>query len=236
MDYPRRNKKIVYLCKKSYRSKNMNRIVIIILLLMSQAVSVMAQIPSGRSAEVTLLKDFKPVTVVMKNGKINQLRYGNVFLKNSTLVYRKTANSTVMEANMDVVKHIILDKRTFVSLDNQLAEVLDTIAESYLMRVRTIDTETMRAEYLNESNYTNFDLGEVFSFTRSDALEKQEPYPLLDKYYFVIKGKKILAHERNVRNSISRKRLAAYDTMINMGFSWSSIDDLRRMLEFLCEK
>ena len=214
----------------------MNRIVTIIFLILLQVVSAVAQIPSGRSADVTLYKEFKPATVYMKNGKISQLRYGNVFLKNSTLVYRQTEKSTVMEANMSVVKHVIMNDRTFVNLDQQLAEVLDTVSENYLMRVCTIDVETMKAEYLNESNYTNFDLGEVFSFTRSDAIEKQEPYPLLDRYYFVIKGKKILAHERNVRNSISRKRLTEYDTMINMGFSWASTDDLRRMLVFLSEK
>lgn len=204
-------------------------------LLLLMCLTSMAQTPSGRSATVTLLKDFEPTVVLMKNGKVNRLRYGNVFMKNSTLVYKQMQNSTVMEANMDVVKQITIGQRIFMNLDNQLAETIDTIGENYLVRVRTVDVETMKAEFLNESNYMNFNIGDWFSFTRDEALDKAEPYPLMDKYYFIIKGKKLLAHERNVRNSLSRKRLDAYDQMIAMGFNWSKKEDLQRMLAFLSE-
>ena len=104
-----------------------------------------------------------------------------------------------------------------------------------MTRVRTIDIETMKAEMMNESNYTNFDMGEVFSFTKSDVFEKEEPYPLVDKYYLVIDGKKILAHERNVRNMLSRKRLDDYDAMIRSNFNWGRVGDLERLLRFLTD-
>lgn len=212
----------------------MRRLYSLFLFVLAQ-VMMMAQTPSGRSAQVTLFADFKPVTVVLNNGKVNNLRYGNVFMKNSTLVYKQTEKSTVMEANMDVVKRITIDKRTFINVDRQLAEVVATVGENNVVRVRTIDIETMKAEMMNESNYTNFDMGEVFSFTKSDVFEKEEPYPLVDKYYLIIDGKKILAHERSVRNLLSRKRLDDYDAMIRSNFNWGRVGDLERLLRFLTD-
>lgn len=208
------------------------RLNFLILFILAQMM-MMAQTPIGRSAQVTIFPDFKPVTVVMNNGKVTNLRYGNVFMKNSTLVYKQTENGTVMEANMDVVKQIIIDKRTFVNIGKQLAEVVATVGENSVVRVRTIDVETMKAEIMNETNYTNFDMGEVFSFTKSDVFEKEEPYPLVDQYYLIIDGKKVLAHERSVRNILSRKRLDAYDAFIRSNFNWGRVGDLERLLRFL---
>ena len=149
----------------------------ILLFLLAICTSAYAQIPSGRSKTVTLFQDFQPAIIKLKDGKQSVHKQTNIFLKNSTLVYKKMPTGEIMEASMPVVESITMGERNFINVKNQLAEVVATEGNASLVRVRIIDVETMKGEYLNNSTITNLSMlddlsagraiGESMSSTRS---------------------------------------------------------------------
>ena len=77
-----------------------------LLFLLALCCSVHAQIPAGRSKTVTMFSDFQPAIIKLKDGKQSVHKQTNIFLKNSTLVYKKAPTGEIMEASMPVVAGI----------------------------------------------------------------------------------------------------------------------------------
>ena len=165
----------------------------------------------------------------------------NIFLKKSTLVYKKAPTGEIMEASMPLVAGITFGDRNFINVKNNLAEVVATEGNVSLVRVRVIDVETMKGEYLNNSTITNSSMlddlnagrliGESMSTTRVDGAEDEEPYPLMDTYYYVAGDKVTLAHERSVKLALKKDQRKEYDIIISTGFSWTKPEDLARLLK-----
>lgn len=189
-----------------------------------------AQTIAGRSDYVTLFPTFRPARIFLTNGKVNFIRDCNIFMKNSTLVYKSSGK--VMEANMSAVKTMEIDGQTFFNFHNQLAQLIDTVQQNKLVSVKTIDQETMKSEFLNSSDFTNIEVGDMLTYSRTEA-NGDGKYPLLETYYFILDGKQVLCHERNVKVAIGRKKMAIYDTITKQFFNWSNRDDLMRLLKAL---
>ena len=213
----------------------------ILLLLLALCTSVQAQIPAGRSKGVTLFSDFQPAIIKLKDGKSSVHKQTNIFLKNSTLVYKKVPTGEIMEASMPVVAGITVGDRNFINVKNHLAEVVATEGDASLVRVRVIDVETMKGEYLNNSTITNSSMlddlsagrliGESMSTTRIDGAEDEEPYPLMDTYYYVVGDKVTLAHERSIKSAIKKDQRHEYEVILSNGFSWTRQEDLAKLLK-----
>ena len=214
----------------------------ILLFLLAICTSAFAQIPSGRSKTVTMFADFQPAIIKLKDGKSSVHKQTNIFMKNSTLVYKKMPTGEIMEASMPVVESITVGERNFINVKNQLAEVVATEGNASLVRVRTIDIETMKGEYLNNSTITNSSMlddlsagraiGESMSTTRMDGSEEEEPYPLVDTYYYVAGGKVTLAHERSVKLVIKKDQRKEYQVTTSLNFNWARQEDLVKLLKF----
>lgn len=214
----------------------------ILLFLLAICTSAFAQIPSGRSKTVTMFADFQPAIIKLKDGKSSVHKQTNIFMKNSTLVYKKMPTGEIMEASMPVVESITVGERNFINVKNQLAEVVATEGNASLVRVRTIDIETMKGEYLNNSTITNSSMlddlsagraiGESMSTTRMDGAEEEEPYPLVDTFYYVAGGKVTLAHERSVKLVIKKDQRKEYQVTTSLNFNWARQEDLVKLLKF----
>ena len=214
----------------------------ILLSLLIACSSLYAQIPYGRSKTVTMFNDFQPAIIKFKDGKESVHKQTNIFLKNSTLIYKKMPTGEIMEASMPVVAGLTIGERNFVNVKNQLAEVITTEGKASLVRVRTIDIETMKGEYLNNSTITNSSMlddlsagraiGESMSTTRIDGADDEEPYPLMDTYYYVAGNKATLAHERAVKLVIKKDQRKDYQIAISMDFNWARQEDLVKLLKF----
>ena len=202
---------------------------VILLSLLLACSSLYAQIPSGRSKTVTMFKDFQPAIIKLKDGKQSLHKQTNIFLKNSTLVYKKVPTGEIMEASMPIVAGITMGERNFINVKNQLAEVVATEGKASLVRIRIIDVETMKGEYLNNSTITNSSMlddlnagrliGESMSTTRVDGADDEEPYPLMDTYYYVVGDKATLAHERSVKLVLKKDQRQEYQIELSRGFS-----------------
>lgn len=215
---------------------------VILLSLLLACSSLYAQIPSGRSKTVTMFKDFQPAIIKLKDGKQSLHKQTNIFLKNSTLVYKKVPTGEIMEASMPIVAGITMGERNFINVKNQLAEVVATEGKASLVRIRIIDVETMKGEYLNNSTITNSSMlddlnagrliGESMSTTRVDGADDEEPYPLMDTYYYVVGDKATLAHERSVKLVLKKDQRQEYQIELSRDFSWAKQEDLVRLLKF----
>lgn len=214
---------------------------LILLFLLALCSSVHAQIPAGRSKTVTMFSDFQPAIIKLKDGKSSVHKQTNIFLKKSTLVYKKAPTGEIMEASMPLVAGITIGDRNFINVKNNLAEVVATEGNVSLVRVRVIDVETMKGEYLNNSTITNSSMlddlnagrliGESMSTTRVDGAEDEEPYPLMDTYYYVVGDKVTLAHERSVKLALKKDKRHDYEVIISNGFSWTKSEDLAKLLK-----
>ena len=212
-----------------------------LLFLLALCSSVYAQIPSGRSRTVTMFSDFQPAIIKLKDGKTSVHKQTNIFLKNSSLVYMKAPTGEIMEASMPVVAGITVGERNFINVKNQLAEVVATEGKASLVRIRVIDVETMKGEYLNNSIMTNSSMiddlnagraiSETMSTTRIDGAEDEEPYPLMDTYYYVVGDKVTLAHERSIKSALKKDQRKEYEVILSAGFSWARQEDLAKLLK-----
>ena len=212
-----------------------------LLFLLALCSSAYAQIPSGRSRTVTMFSDFQPAIIKLKDGKTSVHKQTNIFLKNSSLVYKKAPTGEIMEASMPVVAGITVGERNFINVKNQLAEVVATEGKASLVRIRVIDVETMKGEYLNNSIMTNSSMiddlnagraiSETMSTTRIDGAEDEEPYPLMDTYYYVVGDKVTLAHERSIKSALKKDQRKEYEVILSAGFSWARQEDLAKLLK-----
>ena len=213
----------------------------ILLFLIALCTSVHAQVPAGRSKTVTMFSEFQPAIIKLKDGKSSVHKQTNIFLKNSSLVYKKAPTGEIMEASMPVVAEITVGNRNFINVKNHLAEIVATEGNASLVRVRVIDVETMKGEYLNNSTITNSSMlddlnagrliGESMSTTRIDGAEDEEPYPLMDTFYFVVGDKVTLAHERSIKSAIKKDQRHEYEVIIANDFSWARQEDLAKLLK-----
>ena len=163
---------------------------------------------------MTMFKDFQPAIIKLKDGKQSLHKQTNIFLKNSTLVYKKVPTGEIMEASMPIVAGITMGERNFINVKNQLAEVVATEGKASLVRIRIIDVETMKGEYLNNSTITNSSMlddlnagrliGESMSTTRVDGADDEEPYDALaerqDESRFRERGQQVARCKRCVVN------------------------------------
>ena len=65
-----------------------------------------------------------------------------------------------------------------------------------------------------------------------DGAEEEEPYPLVDTYYYVAGGKVTLAHERSVKLVIKKDQRKEYQVTTSLNFNWARQEDLVKLLKF----
>ena len=192
------------------------------------------------SEGVLMFKDYIPAVVELHNGKFSHQRQANIFLKNSSLVYKQGGN--VMQARMDIIRHVVIDGRVFCCVGNRLAEIVDSCGPNKLLRIKTIDLDALEHYRLNETSVTNFEIGDNISVTRLDG--DASAYPLATTYYFLLAGKEgkeaeqkvVECHERQVTRILSKKQKVQYRILTGDGFwSWSNEEALMKMLKMLSE-
>lgn len=210
----------------------MKKIICMICLIAMSVMSAMAQIDGGRSKSVTMFPNYVPATITLTSGGLNHQKQANIFLKNGSLIYMK--GSTVMEANMDVIKSVKFGDRNFIKMNKELVEVIDSIGPNLLVLSRIINQEDLKHEMLNSSTITNINIGDQLGVTRLDANADQLVYPVDETYYFIIGKKHIAARDREARVAAGRKRVDAFDSIVrSYGFSWKDKEYLMKILEVL---
>ena len=214
----------------------MKKIAVTLLFALVMATIAMAQVPYGRTDCVTIFPDYRPAKIVMASGNVLKVKEANVFLKNSSLMYKDRFGKD-MEANMSLVKGVSFADREFMVFNRQLAELIHTCGNNRLIRVLTIDQDALKGEILNQSNITSVSgliSGDVLGITRDVVHEDQLRFPVIAQYYYVIDGKEMKCHEREVSHKLSKAKRETYKIATARGaFNWANEDDLKSLLDEL---
>ena len=192
--------------------------------------SLMAQ---QTTTAVTVYREFKPAKVLLASGKSTKVALANIFLKNSTLLYKH--GTETMQAKTSTIQRVEFDDRTYYRIDSLLAYQVDTIGSDALFRTERIDFEAYNQERINNVEITSLSLGEVMQYTTRDIDSEQDiHFPLESLFYFRIGGKYILAQERSVARALNKeKRRMMKSAMLDPAFSWTSEQSLMKMLEMI---
>ena len=190
-----------------------------------------------RSATPFALKEFQRAKVIQPFGKFIWAE-ANVYLKDASLFFME--NDTMKRAFLNKVVAVQFDSVTFRKVEEQqLGEVIAEKNYNFLVRVRTIDMKQYNEETDGTQNaaYLDFDgIGRMEStfidLNNSPFLE--EGFPVKDKYYFIVKGKCVVANEAHIEREISKKHLDDFKTLMrDRWWSWRDEESLKMLLEYL---
>ncbi|MBQ2123425.1 MAG: hypothetical protein II200_05495 [Bacteroidaceae bacterium] len=209
-----------------------------LLALLMFSLPAMAQLTEEvRSESVFYFKNFKKAKIIQPFGRFVEVE-ANVFLKDASLCFIE--NDTVKKAFLDKVIAVQFDSVEFRTIDKRmLGEVIAIKGYNYLVRVRTVDMERYAEETEGSENgaYFEFDgIGRASSeFIDLDSeIYRKEGFPLKDKYYFIVKGRPVVASESYVRREINTWSMDRFKTLMNdRWWSWRDEESLIMLLELL---
>ena len=181
---------------------------------------------------LTVYKEFKPAKVYLTNGKMTRVLLANIFLKNSSLLYKSGLNT--MEAKMNTISRVEFKDRTYYRIDSVLAYRVDTIGSDALYRLDRIDFEAFYQNRANNTQITSLDMGDMVGYTTTDLASEQDlHFPIIPVYYLQLDGRYILAQERYLSRKLKdkEKKRAMYDVITDKSFSWTDEQSLLRLLK-----
>lgn len=190
-----------------------------------------------RSTHYFSFPQFRKAKVIQPFGKFVEVE-ANVFLKDASLCF--LAGDTIKKAYLDKVIAVKFDSVEYRTINKtMLGEVIATKNYNYLLRVRTIDMERFTKETDGSENgaFFEFDgigrMSNTFIDLNSDNYRK-EGYPLKDKYYFIVKGRAVVASESHIRREVSHRSLDKFKAMMNdRWWSWRDEESLIMLLDLL---
>jgi len=209
----------------------MKRNILIVLLAIAGIVSSHAQ---QVTPALTVYKEFRPAKVMLADGKILNLSLANIFLKNSSLLYKSGLETK--EANMNTVLRVDFKDRSYLRIDTLLAYQVDTVSHDVLYCAQMIDMDSYRQQIANNREITSLDLNDMIGYTTVDLQNEQDiHFPIKNVFIFRINGNFVVAHERSLKRLLTKEKRRILASAIAMpGFSWNdekSLMDLLKMIQ-----
>ena len=193
-----------------------------------------AQEAQRKTLMATMYQQNKTATVTLVDGRKIKAPDSNVFLKNASLLYFQGGQAK--EARMDIISTVEFDDRKFVNIENRLAYFVDSINGNSLYCVDLIDMDAFERALKNNVNYTFIDITteRMESFTNNLNTEDDFIFPLSSTYYFILDGKIVKAHDRDLYRALNKERYRMMKTAISdPTFSWTDPKSLMRLLELI---
>lgn len=192
-----------------------------------------AQVSAGNSKTTTAFDTFAPAEILMKNGQIVRTKQANIFLKNSSLLFKR--GNVNMEADMDNILTVDLQGRHYVKVDTLLAYVVDTIGQSRLLCATTIDMESYITQVQNNRQITNLEMVNMVNVTTMDlSSDEDRTFPIVNNYFFEVGGQFIHADERSLMRKMPKSKRRDLKIIMSMPeFSWGNAESLMEILKIM---
>ena len=203
----------------------------ICLLMMLIAVSLQGK--TQTTSALTIFKEFQPATIHLADGRILKVSLANIFLKNSSLLYKSGIQTK--EANMKTLTQVDFKNRIYYKIDSLLAYEVDTVGTDGLYCAQKIDYVSWKNMVANNSMMTSLDLGDMIGFTTAELADEQDlQIPIMALYYFRLNGKYVLAHERNLKRVLNKEKKRLMESvMSDKDFSWTDEQSLMKLLRII---
>ena len=207
----------------------MSKKLYLLLLLMGMALQGRAQ----TTPAVTVFREFQPATIHLADGRILKVSLANIFLKNSSLLYK--SGMETKEANMKTLTQVDFKNRIYYKIDSLLAYQVDTVGTDGLYCAQKIDQVAWRQMVVNNSTLTSFDMTDMISYSMAEyAGEYDLHFPIMTLYYFRLNGKYVLAHERNLKRVLDKEKKRLMESvMSDKDFSWTDEQSLMKLLRII---
>lgn len=198
--------------------------------------SLFAQNATFQNNSLMGYNSFKPAIVTFKSGKTLKVQQANIFLKNSTLLYKH--GTQIMQAKMDDIQYVDFDDRHYEHVDTVLAYRIDSVGDNLLLCAPLLDLEAFQRQMANNREITHLNLGEVASIVTTELkTEEDNGYPIFNRYLFYVKGKVIKAQDRPCLQVIPKNRRREYKTLLGSeNFNWNNPDCLRKVLNLISKE
>lgn len=208
----------------------MKKIISLFIIIVYLGLSVKAQV---KTSSVMVYNEFRPSIIQLTDGRILKQPLTNIFLKNSSLVYKR--GEETMEARMDNIKSVTFDDRQYIRIDSVLAYCVDSVKNDVLYCATVIDFVAYKTQLANNNQITSLSMNDLIGYTTIDLSNEEDyKFPLIDLFYFQYKGQMIRAHERNFGKLLTKEKRRILKTFVMMDdFSWTDSHSLLRLLKAL---
>lgn len=182
---------------------------------------------------LTEFDTFQPATVTMKDGRTMKIALANISLKNAHLLYKK--GTTDMQANMEQIKAVDINKRHYERVDTVLAYVIDSVGDDKLLCSPLLDMEAFRNQRANNREISHLEIGDMVTVTTANLqAEEDVTYPVTNHYFFRIGGKAVKAAERPCTQLIPKDKRRIYKDLLGSGsFGWGNPESLMQILRLI---
>ena len=187
-----------------------------------------------RTTMLTMFKQNKPATITLNDGRIVKSPHSNVFLKNAALLYLQ--GTDIKEARMDIISSVDFGERKFINIDNRLAYFVDSVRGNSLYCIELIDMDSYKRNLKNNVNITHIDLSSdhIDAFTNDTNEDNDFLLPVFKHFYYLLDGKIIEAHDRDLWQALDKERYRLFKTAISApDFSWSDPESLMNILRLI---
>lgn len=201
-----------------------------LLLMVLTALTATAQ---RRTTMATQYREFKPSVITLKDGRRLPQPLTNVFLKNSSLLY--LSGTLTKEANMDNVAAVEFDDRHYITINRQLAYIVDSVGPHPLYCVELFDMESYERNLHNNNNITNLEIGDQLSTTTVDLnTEEDFKFPVFRHFYTFYQGKFVRMHERSLWRELPKEKRHIFKSIVSQDtFSWTDEASLIQLLSVM---
>jgi hypothetical protein len=182
---------------------------------------------------LTVYPEYKSAIVHMTDGRDVRTSLANIFLKNSSLLFMRGSNS--MEADMSTIAGADFDDRKYVTIEKQLAYLVDSVRGNSLYCVTLVDIDSYQRMLRNNVTITDLRFSDQIDVTSVDpeTLEHQQ-LPVIRQYYFLYNGEFVRVHDREIARKLSKdkEKQRLFKTVISMNnFSWTDEQSLMLLLK-----
>ncbi len=188
----------------------------------------------GKIDMPTMFRQNKTSVVTLKSGRKVKTPNSNVFLKNGALLYFE--GTKAKEARMDIIESVDFDERKFINIDDRLAYFVDSVKGNSLYCVELIDMDAFERNLKNNVNITNIDFNSEMLQTSTNNLNTEDDiqYPIIHQYYYLLDGKIVKAHDRDLAYHLDKERKRHLRTMVeDPAFNWTDSESLMKLLKLI---
>lgn len=186
---------------------------------------------SSVRGRTTLYPTFSPATVYLADGRVVKERNANIFLKNSTLVFK--SGNLIKKVRTSLISKVEFADATYYRVDTLLASVVDSVQGRALYKASIIDIEAYNALMTANSSVTDVVVAEYVSVGSVERTATEDKdYPLIDYYFMDFQGKQVLMEDRKLYRMVPKEKRRLYKNTISApDFSWTSPKSLCKLME-----
>jgi len=161
----------------------------------------------------------------------------NIFLKDASLCYLRKGK--VYKADLTHILGVQFDSVAYRKVNDRMGRIVQTQGPNSLVCVTTVNMKQYKSETHGGENMPYFEIAPdagsnlFIDLDRGEQRDEDLGLPLMNTYYFVIKGEVVPATETKIKKFVrSDMKMAFKNLMADRFWSWKDEHDLSTLLMY----